>query len=120
MFYERTCAMLPMKVTSFYPVVMTRDVAGTAAFYQSHFGFVPLFSSDWYVHLQLANEPSVNLAVLDGSHETVSDCSPGRARCVDWPHGATGTAPEKRKRQGPWTSRRIPANTGSTTRPGSP
>ena len=28
-----------MKVTSYYPVIMTRDVAGTAAFYGRHFGF---------------------------------------------------------------------------------
>ena len=51
-----------MKVTSYYPVIMTGDVAGTAAFYQCHFGFVPLFTSEWYVHLQLADDPSVNLA----------------------------------------------------------
>ncbi|MEM5276250.1 VOC family protein [Cupriavidus taiwanensis] len=60
-----------MKVTSYYPVVMTDDVAGTAAFYQQHFGFTALFASDWYVHLQLADDPSVNLALLDGSHETI-------------------------------------------------
>ncbi|MDK3023300.1 VOC family protein [Cupriavidus taiwanensis] len=60
-----------MKVTSYYPVIMTADVAATAAFYQRHFGFTPLFASDWYVHLQLADDPSVNLAVLDGSHETI-------------------------------------------------
>lgn len=30
-----------------------------------------LFTSAWYVHLQLADEPSMNLAVLDGSHETI-------------------------------------------------
>ncbi|MGJ7583249.1 VOC family protein, partial [Variovorax sp. RHLX14] len=45
-----------MKVTSYYPVLMTNDVAGTANFYQAHFGFTPLFTSDWYVHLQLADE----------------------------------------------------------------
>ncbi|MBB2921062.1 VOC family protein [Cupriavidus alkaliphilus] len=60
-----------MKVTSYYPVIMTADVAGTAAFYQQHFGFTALFASDWYVHLQRADEPSVNLAVLDGSHQTI-------------------------------------------------
>ncbi|WP_431111923.1 VOC family protein [Variovorax paradoxus] len=63
-----------MKVTSYYPVIMTNDVAGTASFYQAHFGFAPLFTSDWYVHLQLAEragQPSVNLAVLDGRHETI-------------------------------------------------
>jgi catechol 2,3-dioxygenase-like lactoylglutathione lyase family enzyme len=67
-----------MKVTSYYPVVMTGDVAGTAAFYRSHFGFVPLFTSDWYVHLQLEDNPSVNLAVLDGSHETIPEAARGQ------------------------------------------
>lgn len=60
-----------MKVTSYYPVIMTRDVAATVAFYQRHFGFQPLFTADWYVHLQLADDPSVNLAVLDGGHGTI-------------------------------------------------
>lgn len=67
-----------MKVTSYYPVIMTNDVAATARFYQSHFGFVPLFASDWYVHLQLEGEPSVNLAVLDGRHETIPAAARGQ------------------------------------------
>jgi catechol 2,3-dioxygenase-like lactoylglutathione lyase family enzyme len=67
-----------MKVTSYYPVLMTADVAGTAAFYQAHFGFVPLFTADWYVHLQLEGDPSVNLAVLDGQHETIPPAGRGR------------------------------------------
>jgi catechol 2,3-dioxygenase-like lactoylglutathione lyase family enzyme len=75
MFYEGADSM---KVTSYYPVVMTEDVAGTAAFYRSHFGFVPLFSSDWYVHLQLEGQPSVNLAVLDGRHETIPEPARGQ------------------------------------------
>ncbi|QQX84602.1 VOC family protein [Cupriavidus necator] len=69
-----------MKVTSYYPVIMTGEVAGTAAFYQRHFGFVALFTSDWYVHLQLAGDASVNLAVLDGSHETIP--APARGQCA--------------------------------------
>ena len=60
-----------MKTTSYYPVVMTRDVAGTANFYTEHFGFEPRFTSDWYVHLQSRDDSSVNLAILDGQHETV-------------------------------------------------
>lgn len=60
-----------MKVTSYYPVVMTNDVAATAGFYQQHFGFSALFTSDWYVHLQLEDNAAVNLAVLDGRHETI-------------------------------------------------
>lgn len=60
-----------MKITSYYPVILTRDVAGTAAFYAAHFGFQPVFSSDWYLHLQFVGDPSVNLAVLDSGHETI-------------------------------------------------
>ncbi|BCP52884.1 glyoxalase [Kaistia sp. 32K] len=66
-----------MKITSFYPVVMTRDVAGTAAFYTAHFGLAALFESDWYVHLQSAGDPTVNLAILDGSHETIPETGRG-------------------------------------------
>ena len=67
-----------MKVTSYYPVIMTDAVAETASFYQRHFGFVPAFESDWYVHLTLAAQPAVNLAILDGSHETIPPSGRGR------------------------------------------
>jgi catechol 2,3-dioxygenase-like lactoylglutathione lyase family enzyme len=60
-----------MKITSYYPVIMTRDVAGTASFYMAHFGFRPVFESDWYVHLQFGDNASVNLAILDSAHDTV-------------------------------------------------
>ena len=58
-------------ITSFYPVLMSQQVAQTAAFFQGHFGFVALFDSGWYVHLQSASDPQINLAVLDASHDTV-------------------------------------------------
>ena len=67
-----------MKTTSYYPVIMTADVAATAAFYVEHFRFKPLFESDWYVHLQSAEDESVNLAVLDGDHETIPAKGRGR------------------------------------------
>ncbi|MCR9138237.1 MAG: VOC family protein [Alphaproteobacteria bacterium] len=65
-----------MKCTQYYPVIMTDDVAGTAAFYRTHFGFAPAFDSDWYVHLQSEEDPKVNVAILQGDHETV----PAQAR----------------------------------------
>lgn len=68
-----------MKVSSYYPVLMCADVAATARFYQQHFGFVALFSSDWYVHLQLHDDADVNLAVLDGQHETIPAAARGTA-----------------------------------------
>jgi catechol 2,3-dioxygenase-like lactoylglutathione lyase family enzyme len=68
-----------MKCTSCYPVLATGDVAATAAFYTRHLGFRPLFESDWYIHLQSAEDPTVNLAVLDRDHETIPAGARGRA-----------------------------------------
>jgi catechol 2,3-dioxygenase-like lactoylglutathione lyase family enzyme len=67
-----------MKSTSYYPVIMTDNVAGTAAFYCRHFRFQPLFESDWYVHLQSTEDEHVTLAVLDGSHETIPAAGRGK------------------------------------------
>ena len=67
-----------MKTTSYYPVIMTDDVAGTAAFYEKHFRFEALFTSDWYIHLQSSEDEKVTLAVLDGQHETIP--AEGRGR----------------------------------------
>ncbi|MFB9949375.1 VOC family protein [Rhizobium puerariae] len=67
-----------MKVTSYYPVVMTDDVAGTAAFYMRHFGFEALFSAGWYMHLQSRENPGMTLAILDGSHNTIPESARGR------------------------------------------
>lgn len=69
-----------MKSTSYYPVIMTDDVAGTAAFYQANFRFEPLFQSDWYIHLQSAEDEKVTLAILDGAHETIPEAARGKVR----------------------------------------
>ncbi len=71
-----------MKTSSYYPVIMTADVAGTAKFYIDHFRFRALFDSDWYVHLQSIEDPGVNLAVLDGDHETIPAVARGAASGV--------------------------------------
>ncbi len=67
-----------MKITSYYPVIMTSDVAGTADFYMANFGFEEAFRSDWYIHLRSSTDASVNLAVLDGHHETIPETGRGR------------------------------------------
>lgn len=69
----------PMRLTSFYPVLMTDRVAATAAFYRQHFGFRAVFTADWYVHLQATTDPAVNLAILDGDHDTIPAAGRGRA-----------------------------------------
>ena len=67
-----------MKCTQFYPVIMTGDVAGTARFYRDHFRFKPSFESDWYVHLQSHEDDKVNIAILQGDHETIPETGRGR------------------------------------------
>lgn len=67
-----------MKAVSYYPVIMTNDVSGTAGFYEKNFGFRPLFTSDWYVHLQSEADSNINLAVLDGQHETIPALGRGK------------------------------------------
>ena len=62
-----------MRNTSYYPVVMTGDVAGTAAFYERHFDFEAPYRSDWYVHLRSREDAHTNLAILDYRHETVPE-----------------------------------------------
>lgn len=68
-----------MKPTSYYPVLMTADVAATRDFYVTHFSFRALFDSDWYVHLQHVDDEAVNLAILDGDHHTIPEAGRGRA-----------------------------------------
>lgn len=67
-----------MKCSQFYPVLLTDRVAETARFYNDHFRFVPKFESDWYVHLQSAEDPAVNIAILAGDHETIPGTGRGR------------------------------------------
>jgi uncharacterized glyoxalase superfamily protein PhnB len=67
-----------MRTTSYYPVLMTGDVAGTAAFYVEHFRFKPLFESDWYVHQRSSEDRRVNLGVVQGDHETIPEEGRGR------------------------------------------
>ena len=60
-----------MKSNQFYPVILAKNVADTSAFFQKNFRFEAKFDSDWYVHLQSSEDETVNLAVMDGTHETV-------------------------------------------------
>ena len=61
-----------MKVNSFYPVLLTEQVASSATFYMDYFGFTPVFEADWYVSLKNnASTPPFELAILDASHATI-------------------------------------------------
>jgi catechol 2,3-dioxygenase-like lactoylglutathione lyase family enzyme len=67
-----------MRADQYYPVILTGDVAGTAAFYREHFSFRPLFDSGWYVHLQSVEDERVNLGLVQGDHETIPAAGRGR------------------------------------------
>ncbi len=62
-----------MKVNSYYPVITVSDVAATAGFYETNFGFTKGFDSGWYVHLVHPDNPGVNLAVMESSHESLPE-----------------------------------------------
>lgn len=60
-----------MKITSYYPVLATADVAATQRFYEKFFGFAPRYVSDWYVHLGHPAHEFVGLALIAKDHETI-------------------------------------------------
>jgi catechol 2,3-dioxygenase-like lactoylglutathione lyase family enzyme len=59
-----------MQINSFYPVLMTNQVAATRDFYVQHFGFQLTFEADWYVSLKSA-DGRFELAIIAHDHETV-------------------------------------------------
>ncbi|WP_193188170.1 VOC family protein [Nisaea sediminum] len=67
-----------MKCSQFYPVILAGDVVETARFYRENFRFRAAFESDWYVHLQSSEDEGVNIAVLQGDHETIPESGRGR------------------------------------------
>lgn len=60
-----------MKCTQYYPVIQTKDVQATKAFYIDNFRFRVSFDADWYCHLQSSEDPNVNVAILKDDHETI-------------------------------------------------
>ncbi|MED1723892.1 VOC family protein [Brevibacillus parabrevis] len=61
-----------MKVSSFYPVILSRQVAESARFYGEHFGFDLVFEADWYVSLKHSNgDFPFELAILHPDHDTI-------------------------------------------------
>jgi uncharacterized glyoxalase superfamily protein PhnB len=67
-----------MKITSYYPVLMSADVPAAVAFYSNHLHFTALFTADWYVHLQSKLDPSINLAILARDHHTIPPTARGQ------------------------------------------
>lgn len=67
-----------MRTTSYYPVVLSADVTAAAGFYQRHFAFRALYTSDWYVHLQSAEDVGMNLGIVAQDHETIPAVARGK------------------------------------------
>lgn len=59
-----------MQVNSFYPVLMSDNIAETRDFYVRHFGFEITFEADWYVSLK-SPDGRYELAFVAYNHETV-------------------------------------------------
>lgn len=55
-------------ITSFYPVLMSDDVAAASAFYVEYLGFEEAFTSEWYVSLRC---DQWELAILSYDHDTI-------------------------------------------------
>lgn len=62
-----------MKFTSMFPLIHVSDVAASAAFYSRHFGFRPVFESDWYVHLRGDAEGLFEMALIDYNHDSIPE-----------------------------------------------
>lgn len=56
--------------SNLYPLIQVRDVAATARFYIAHFGFVPVFESDWYVQLR-GGSKGQELAIIAHDHDSI-------------------------------------------------
>lgn len=62
-----------MKINSLYPVIMTKDLAQSKAFWTTYFPFSVVFDSEWYVSLKTQLQPTFELALLDPNHPTVPE-----------------------------------------------
>jgi catechol 2,3-dioxygenase-like lactoylglutathione lyase family enzyme len=57
-------------LSSFYPVICTKQVSATRDFYTANFGFDVAFDAGWYVSLR-RKDPLYELAILDSDHPTL-------------------------------------------------
>lgn len=62
-----------MKLSSFYPVIATADLAKSRDFFTKWFGFEITFEADWYISLRRSGEPGYELALLDHTHPTIPE-----------------------------------------------
>jgi catechol 2,3-dioxygenase-like lactoylglutathione lyase family enzyme len=56
--------------SNLYPLIQVKDVAATTRFYVAHFGFEPVFESDWYVQLR-GGSKGHELAIIAYDHDSI-------------------------------------------------
>ncbi|MFG1792969.1 VOC family protein [Nocardia sp. NPDC049149] len=62
-----------MKLSGFYPVIGTPEIAAARDFYTQWFGFEITFEADWYISLRRKGDVTYELALLDYTHPTVPE-----------------------------------------------
>ncbi|WP_280450048.1 VOC family protein [Nocardia brasiliensis] len=80
-----------MKLSSFYPVIGTTDIAAARDFYTTWLGFEITFEADWYVSLRRAGDRTYELALLDYTHPTVPAARAASPGARDGPRTARET-----------------------------
>jgi catechol 2,3-dioxygenase-like lactoylglutathione lyase family enzyme len=60
-----------MKINSFYPVILTKNVLASKDFYTKHFPFDVTFDAGWYVSLKARQGFPFELALLEPDHDTI-------------------------------------------------
>lgn len=71
-----------MHTHSLYPLIQVEDVEATAQFYETHFGFARIFSSDWYVQLRATAEHPFEIALIRHDHDSIPTIAQGPSRNV--------------------------------------
>lgn len=67
---------------SLYPLIQVADVEGAARFYETHFGFVRIFSAEWYVQLRATAGHPFEIALIVADHETIPEPGRGPTRAM--------------------------------------
>ena len=69
-------------MTSLFPDICTDDLAASRDFYRDLLGFRTVFENDWYVQMQLPDQPQVQLAFVLREHDSVPRAFQARAQGV--------------------------------------
>ena len=71
-----------MFTRSLYPLIQVTDVEGTARFYEQHFGFTRIFSTDWYVQLRAIADHPFEIALIINDHDSIPEAGRGPTKAM--------------------------------------